>query len=291
MYRSLWPLLFLLVSASDAFSQQHFNDALTEDFILSVQTVDDFFERFNNASSAPAIRYIKAKYPKAKSGRSIAILSLFDRSDTSWNKSELTSFTSRFATDTAVRLDFSQSNWYAVLHSKVIYKTKQVNLDLVMIVEPVISVTSKSKSIGYKWSLFSAKAKFFSKADTLKLLSDTVRSKPFIGPDGIFLHPMSHAINFMNIHDVFRKGMVKKYFARKARSPELNALSRMVDQGSLKFLQVDSVSYRLLQLPGWIVEVDYFDREGGNSGWLISGLKKADADFKRRYLSQYLNIR
>ncbi|MFM9027080.1 MAG: hypothetical protein ACKOQ6_03700 [Bacteroidota bacterium] len=289
MSRSLWPLLFFTVSFLDAYSQQYLGDTFTEDFIFSVQTIDDFFDRFNNSPNSPAISYIKQKYPKSGNSRSTAILSLFNRADTTWEKAEIRGFIERFASDTSNHLNFEQSNWFAVLHSKVIYKSKRLNLDLVMIVEPVFN--PQTKSLGYKWSLYSANARFFPKSDSAKAVVDTGKSKPMIGADGQFLHPMSHAINFMNIFDVFKKGVIRKYFARKARSPELNSLARMVDQGAISFLQVDSISYCLAQLPGWIVEVDYYDRESGNSGWLISGLIKADADFKRRYLSRYLNIR
>ena len=65
----------------------------------------------------------------------------------------------------------------------------------------------------------------------------------------------------------------------------------MIDQGRLKFVQVDSISYHLLQLPGWIVEVKCINRQDNNSGWLISRLMPADENEKINYLQRHLNIR
>ena len=159
-------------------------------------------------------------------------------------------------------------------------------MDLIMEVD---SVHIREGSIGYKWTLRSVKAAFIHGQDSVPVKDsalDIVRPK-----QTPFLHPMSHALNFMNVDNLFRKNMTKSYFSRDASSHDLDNLVNMIDRSRIKFLQVDSISYQLFQLPGWILVVRDFQRLSNNSGWLISRLIPADEEKKKKYLSSELNIR
>ncbi|MFM7216931.1 MAG: hypothetical protein ACKO1U_02795 [Bacteroidota bacterium] len=280
-------LSFALCLQSVAAQQQAQSDPLTDDFAFSVQTIDDFFDRFNFSPTTPFFDYVSTTYPDMKFDRKTIIYSLFNTSRMDWETENVNRFAERFQSSTAPQLEFSQPNWYAVLHSRVVFRNKRRRMDLIMRAEVLVT---QSGSIGYRWVAVGVKAPFLLHKDTLEHL-DTLPRKVAVTQDGKFLHPMSHSINFMNIHDVFRKGMTRSYYARTARSSELDSLVKWVDRGQIRFLQVDSISYHLLQLPGWIVQVDYFDRSGRNSGWLINRLMPADDSQKRNYLSKQLNIR
>lgn len=287
MPRVLVGIIFLFIVQS-AGAQSIGSTSLTEEFAASVQTIDDFFDRFNGDPKAPYFQYMRARYPEKSITRKTAVVSLFEARHTTWSEADVTRFVNRFGMNYAPKLRFAQNNWYAVLHCKVSYLKKRRNLDLVLKAESVIA---RDGTIGYKWSLFSAKAAFLSTInDSLEREDSAIVSIIPVMDSLHFLHPMSHAINFMNVHDIFHKYTLKDYFARQAERPPLDTLQKLVDAGQLRFIQVDSVQYHLLQLPGWIVQVGYFERQDTNSGWLIQGLMPADESEKKRYLKSQLNI-
>ncbi len=279
--------LALVLSFQFVSAQQGLPDKFTDDFAFSVQTVDDFFDRFDYERGTPFFNYVEINYPGLSLDRKKVMVSLFEARQTIWEADLVNRFLARFGTNYAPRLRFSQNNWYAMLHCKVMYQRKRRKLDLILKAESVIA---SSGTIGFKWSLVSAKANFLLRNDTLEY-PDTFLTRPVITEEGKFLHPMSHAINFMNIQDVFRKGLTRSYFAMKSNSQALDTLEKLINTSQIRFLQVDSVNYQLLQLPGWIVTLGFYDREDRNSGWLIQQLQPADERMKREFLKEQLNIR
>ena len=277
---------FFLLIYSELKAQQGTPDPLTENFVFSIQTIDDFFDRFNFEPSTPAFQYYKDNYPTLSLDRKTIIFSLFDLKNSTCKNEDINNFASDFESDSASKLCYNKPGWYSVLHCKVIYKKKRRIIDLIMQID---SIHMRKNSVGYKWSLRSVKAGFIHGLDSLDS-NDTshVTAPP---KSKAFLQPMSHAIDFMNIDDIFRKKMTREYFAKQASSAELDTLVNMIDQGRLKFVQVDSISYHLLQLPGWIVEVKCINRQDNNSGWLISRLMPVDENEKINYLQRHLNIR
>ena len=290
MFRRLWPLIVLLTTQwLSTNAQQLGQNELTDNFIFSVQTIDDFIDRFNFSPSVPAFRLIKSEHPEINFNRSQAVITLFDKQNLGWNTEDVNAFCRQFEFDSTTYLTYNQINWYAVLHTKVVYKHKRTKLDVIMMVEPV--VIQNSQLMGYKWSLFSIKAPFWVHQDSILSADDSLKANPAISKEGKFLHPMSHALNFMNIEKIFHKGMTQAFFARKANSPDLRTLVKLVDTDQIRFLQVDNVSYHFLQLPGWIFKVDYYDRNTPNSGWLISKLIRSSSIDKKEYQLKNLNIK
>ena len=284
--RFFYLLGLLLILHINSGAQQSSLDILTENFAFSIQTIDDFFDHFNFEPNTPAFKYIHSNYPNIKFDRKTVIFSLFDSKNILWKNDDINKFASEFEMEDAPKLHFEQSGWYAVLHCKVVYQKKRRRLDLIMEAE---SVVGKTGTVGYKWSLLSIKAPFIHNSDTIEQ-PDSVHH--FVKENsGSFLHPMSHAINFMNIDDLFRKGLTRTYFAKRTSCSDLDTLVNLIDSSKIKFLQVDSVSYSLFQLPNWIIEVKYFNREEKNSGWLISRLYSASENEKKKYLMDHLNIR
>lgn len=286
MPRFLVGIAFL-VFLHNASAQRNGGSKLTEEFASSVQTIDDFFDRFNGDPATPYFQYLRTHHPEKSISRKTAVVSLFEARKTTWNESDVTRFVNRFGMNYAPKLRFAQNDWYAVLHTKVSYQRKRRSLDLILKAESVIS---QDGTIGFKWSLLSAKAAFLGAMTDSLEHSDFDREIIPVTDSLHFIHPMSHAINFMNVHDIFHKNTLRDYFARQAVIGPLDSLQRMVDAGQVRFIQVDSVNYHLLQLPGWIVEVGYYEREDSNSGWLIQELTPADESEKKRYLKAQLNI-
>jgi hypothetical protein len=93
--------------------------------------------------------------------------------------------------------------------------------------------------------------------------------------DKKFLHPQSHEIEFMNLNDVFSDQQSAEFYAHKQYRPDFLSifLYELKSQG-LRFEYVNSVKFHFLQLNGWYFEVSRFNREGYNTGLLISNLVK-----------------
>jgi hypothetical protein len=47
----------------------------------------------------------------------------------------------------------------------------------------------------------------------------------------------------------------------------------LLNNNELKIETVPEVNYRILDIPGWDIELTDFNRNSKNSGWLISDLK------------------
>jgi hypothetical protein len=95
----------------------------------------------------------------------------------------------------------------------------------------------------------------------------------------------------MNIDLLFSEN--KKAFENyvvKNRSYQLEKLISKVKNSEIKFVQVNTISYHLLQLENWLLIVDYFNRNEKNSGWLINTLLKISDEQKQAYLKEHLNV-
>ncbi|HKR06318.1 MAG TPA: hypothetical protein VJY62_16905 [Bacteroidia bacterium] len=218
------------------------------------------------------------------------ILSLFDHKSAEINLSELDTFILQ-ATDSIHPefLKYRDIDWYAELRCKVFHKGKLKKLTLILKVE-------KSDQNAFRWSVVSAKADFlnynYSKADSIyfKQLNEKFNKDSYFNPL-YFLSPVCHGLDFMNIDNVFiNKGHVNDYIYKGPYSIELSRLILQIQKSEIKFVQVNSVRYHLLQINGWILTVDNFERNEKNSGWLISRLFKASSSQKSDYLITKLNI-
>ncbi|MBA4053983.1 MAG: hypothetical protein C0490_04655, partial [Marivirga sp.] len=56
--------------------------------------------------------------------------------------------------------------------------------------------------------------------------------------------------------------------------------------GQLKIEMINKITYHFLQLDGWIMSVNYVNRESKNSGWLIDVLKPATVQEKVNYIKE-----
>ena len=110
MLRSLWPLVILLLFRLDSQAQQLFNDDLTENFFYSVQTIDDFFNRFNYSSDVPAFNKLKEQNANNTFNRRLAVLSLFDQHNSNWNLDDVAVFCNQFECDSTTFLNYEESN-------------------------------------------------------------------------------------------------------------------------------------------------------------------------------------
>src|SRR5204863_3352470 len=107
---------------------------------------------------------------------------------------------------------------------------------------------AEEKKTAMKWSIVSAHADFLGYAE------EPGDSIPLRDSARLFLHPMSHALDFMNIDEPFnRKNNFQDYVYDGPRTAQLDSLIAKTGKAEIKFIQLKTISYHFLQLKGWIM--------------------------------------
>ena len=125
-------------------------------------------------------------------------------------------------------------------------------------------LTIEEENLGSKWVLTNV---YFPEFNKLFPKGDIAEQQKH------FLHPMSHELDFMNIYKIFKTPECIEYYADKSYSADnLSLFFYEIKQGNLVFEKVNSEKFHVFQIDNWYFEVSWFNREGYNTGWLISNL-------------------
>lgn len=279
-------IIFLRVficTAQDKYSE------LTENFAYSVKTIDEFIDRFDFRRGTEFEKFLLTNHPEIKYSRMEFLFSLFNfRNESFSGNPDIMNFINSVS-DTAnpVYINFSDSSWFALVECSVKYKSKPETLSLVMKVDV--------ENNTFRWSIVSAFSRFLgnvSKDDSLFDKTNNYLKNRNKDKSRYFLHPVSHAIGFMNIDALFSSGnkSFEEYIHDGPRTIQLQNLVEKVKKSEIKFVHVNTISYHFMQIEGWIAIVDYFNRNEKNSGWLINSLIKAGSDEKRIYKEKKLKL-
>jgi hypothetical protein len=242
-------------------------------FYAQTKQVNQFFMRFNGEEDVQGKRYYPGDqgYRDLKSRKKYLNM-LFD------NSSPVISTDVKFVfTEDALNkknpafLDFYSKGWFAEVTSTFLYNKEKVNIILYLKIE--------KQRDGYKWVISNVYFDRF--LSWFTHLNDTVNVKYFI-------HPMSHELDFMNLHKTFREPENLDYYFEKEYQPDMTALFVMeMKNGNLVFEAVNNVKFHVFQVPNWYFEISWFNRNSPNSGWLISNVlrvnEKEKADLMRNY--------
>lgn len=259
----------------------------TDVFAFSVQSIDDFFDRFNARKNTAFTNYLSKNFTGYEIKRERLILSLFDYNYLNSNHADASSMIMQ-VTDTSRPqfLRYDDNDWFAEVECKVYYKGIAKTLEIVLKVE-------KSGYDTYHWAIVSAKADFLNRklVDLNNKSGQLAETDTTIGTKKYFLSPVSHGIDFVNLRNVFiNKTHVEDYIYKGQRSASLINFISLVKSSQLKFQQANRILYKLVQIEGWIIEINYFNRDSKNSGWLISKLTKVLPGEKNSYLKKYLEL-
>lgn len=273
--RILVVIIFLVFPWS-LFSQNNSIGEFTRDesvFYAQTKQVDQFFHRFNAEEDAMGKRFYDhdSSYRDLKSRKKYLNI-LFDNSNGQIAAKDRSDFIDQVTSKkNPVFLDFHGNSWFAEVEASFYYKKEKVNMILYLKLE--------HQNLGYKWVFSNI---YFTGFNSLfSHVGDTTNLK-------LILHPMSHEIDFMNIHKVFEDPSNLDYYLERDYKPDQLAL--FVDEiknGSLKFDAVRNVKFHFFQIPGWYFEVSYFNRNESNSGWLISNLIKINPRDKQILIRNY----
>ena len=282
MRRVLLTAGFVMCFAFSVKSQSSEED-FTDWVAFKVKSIDDFFERFNGEQNTELVSYLSANYPEKQLTRPQWIMSLFNREDPGFlTDSGKVAFIQQVTDSVKPQLlNYKDNFWYAWVDGHVIYKGRRLPLTMVLKVK-------KSPGGAYSWSIVSAHASFLSNAGLPSMKLDSLNAD---STQKYFLSPVSHGIDFITLDKFFKsKTKVRNYLLQQKNNPETEKLVSMISRGELQFVQVRKIRYYLLQIKGWIVEIDYFNRPGRNTGWLINRLLPVSPDGKRSFMVNNLYI-
>jgi len=126
---------------------------------------------------------------------------------------------------------------------------------------------------GLKWAIISADRKFTCETE----YHDNVRDNSDDSESKNYIPPYSNETNFIDLKFLFNDHRNLDFLSsRDCVKENLAGFYDMIRKGSLKYLHVKSIHYHILEIPGWILVIDNFQRNTENSGWLISDLLLVD---------------
>jgi hypothetical protein len=269
---------FLLLIPFVGFSQGSIGSLTGDESVFYAQTkqVNQFFMRFNGEEDVQGKRLYAGNpgYRDLKNRKKYLNM-LFD------NSSPVISPDTKFVfIDDALNkknpafLDFYSKGWFAEVATSFLYKKEKVNIILYLKIE--------KQNDGFKWVISDV---YFDRFQSwFTHLNDTTNLKYFI-------HPMSHELDFMNLHKAFREPEKLDYYFEKEYQPDMTALFVMeMKNGNLSFLDVNNVKFHIFQVPNWYFELSWFNRNNVNSGWLISNVLRVNDKEKKDLMRNYTHV-
>ena len=174
--------------------------------------------------------------------------------------------------DSSVFLNFLDRNWYAEVATTFVQDNgKEVNI--------ILYLTLEKENLGSKWVISNA---WFNRFPAMFRTPDSMEQAQY------FLHPMSHELDFMNLHKALNSPDQVQYYTSKNYRPDyLTLFFYQVKTGNLTFKQIDDVKFHFFQIPGWYFELSFFNRTDTNSGWLISNLICVNENEKKELIKSY----
>ena len=225
-------------------------------FYAQTKQVNQFFRRFNNQEDIYGKRVNLDSIERNNNRRKEYLKALFD--DESNISNDMRSWFIKDVTNKndPVYLDFHKDGFVAEVSARFTYKGRKEEMLLFLKLE--------HENLGYKWVLVDV---YFYPFDKLFFADGDTAHK------NEFLHPLSHEIDFMNLHKVFRNKSTVEYYTDSTYSPDyLTLFLYELKNNNLSFETITHVKFHFFQVRDWYFELSYMNRPGNNSGWLITNL-------------------
>ena len=268
MHNRLFIIPFLLFSLTlHAQSINRFQEAR---FAFKVKQVDEFFQRFNHSPYSLAVQQNPGMTHRED------LLSLFDQDRETWDYEMIEQFVGEVEASSGRKtIDFYDPDWYAELRCSFLYHGKPRIFTLIL-------QNQLTKNGGSKWVIVS----ILESLDEIFFADIPPARNP-----GLYLHPMSHASNFIGLEQAFEdRENLYVLFDPWNQGMDFLAFKHGLYNGAAVFQSIQNITYHFIQLDNWILTLDYFPRQELNSGWLISDLSAASAADKNRDNAKKLNL-
>jgi hypothetical protein len=252
----------LLASISSSYVvAQNFGEYIEDERALYAETkqINQFIRRFNGEEDVKGERlYAKDNDYRSRKLRKKYLPILFNLNSSVLNDQLKETFINNVMDKKApIYLDFHGGDFFAEVKTIFNYKGKDEELTLFLKLQ--------EEQVGSKWVISHIYFKPFKQS--LNGPDTTVFN------DSKFLHPLSHELGFMNLFRVFNDpDSVEYYFAGKYSPDYLSLFLFEIKNKRLKFKTVTNVKFHFFQVDNWYFELSYYNREGYNTGWLISNL-------------------
>jgi len=107
----------------------------------------------------------------------------------------------------------------------------------------------------------------------------------------VIMSPVSHGTGFISLHNVFKDGKnIQNYITEDFVLDEFTYLVVLMNYNKILLKEVSSTKYHFLQIPGWAFTLEYINRKGLKSGWLLTDLKRLSQNEKEIYKRDILNL-
>lgn len=228
----------------------------------STKQVNQFFRRFNGEEDQKGKRYFEGdRAYRETSLRKNYISLLFDQENQSIPKDQKKAFINDVADKKDPQfLDFHEEGWFAEVNAVFTRNGKDENILL------FFKIQEERK--GYEWVLDQVASahyqQLFDKDDT--------EEKPF-------LHPMSHELDFMNLHKSLNQENVVDFTSDEFKADPLSIFLYEMASEKIKFKTVKENKFHFFQCKGWYFQIAEYNRTGYNSGWLISDLTPIQEEY------------
>lgn len=274
--KSIFTALFIFIVAGAAAQSNSLNGFTADETNLYMMNkqVGQFENRFNmEEDQFGKLLQLNDKNYRNNDMRKKILPGLFDKENprTSGNlqKYFIEDVTKK---DKPVYLDFHDQDWYGEVSATFTNgKGQDVNI--------ILYLTLEKAGKGSKWILSNA---YYNMFPSLFPKNDSTIQQE------LFLHPMSHELDFMNLHKALEDQQNIQYYASQYYQPDyLTLFFYQMKTGQLKFKQINSVKFHFFQIENWYFELSYFNRNSTNSGWLISNLQYVNDDQKTELIKTY----
>jgi hypothetical protein len=268
------PALVILLGVSLAQGQVVYDwENRAENFHYRVKNIEFFIDRFNNQPEGSGSA--RAANPKDTAAciafmkeRDVKLFSLFDMGKLDKTDQNLKKKINTFFRDINSPYDpkfirFVDTYWYAELTMTVLEGGHPKKLRCIMQVVPLGQGAVGWAIKSFHSTELSINERFFTNKLTFP--------------------PSVNGTDFMGVRLALNN---PEWTSSKIGKPEMpnSATLQQLSDGKLKVESIGKITYHFLQLDGWIMTVNYVNRESKNSGWLLDSLKPATVEEKVKYL-------
>jgi hypothetical protein len=272
-------ILISIIKTVDAQVYTNLGDVETDERALYTMTkqMSQFISRFNYEED----QYGKKLNPSSpdyrdRQKRKTVLPLLFDMENQRTNGSLRDFFIADLTEKDSNYFEFLGGKWYSEVSATFKWKGESVDISMIFAIE--------QENLGSKWVLTNV---YFPEFNKLFPKGDIAEQQKH------FLHPMSHELDFMNIHKVFKTPECVEYYASESYSTDyLTLFFYEIKNGNLVFEKVNNEKFHVFQIDNWYFEVSWFNRNGYNTGWLISNLiflKDNEKEELLKFYQQNLN--
>lgn len=252
-------ILISIIKTIDAQVYTNLGDVETDERALYTMTkqMSQFISRFNYEED----QFGKKLNPSSpdyrdRQKRKTVLPLLFDMENQRTNGSLRDFFIADLTEKDSNYFEFLGGKWYSEVSATFKWKGESVDISMIFAIE--------QENLGSKWVLTNI---YFPEFNKLFPKGDIAEQQKH------FLHPMSHELDFMNIHKVFKTPECVEYYASESYSTDyLTLFFYEIKNGNLVFEKVNNEKFHVFQIDNWYFEVSWFNRNGYNTGWLISNL-------------------